>query len=164
MPGEAAERTPRLRTDDAVDGDAGVDLEAADRLRGPRTLDPVDRAGIEPTRVQADLEGGHARIGHGALGGGESRDEDEGQNEKRPDVHGVVPVRHGVSDPLTDTSPRRMSDSARRATRTAGSSITPASTLTGTCIRRPSTGSLACSKRASVARITPSRKSGCRAT
>jgi hypothetical protein len=87
VPREAAERPPRLRTDDAVDGDASVDLEAADRLRGRRALDPVDRAGIEPTRVQTDLEGGHARIGRGALGGGESRGEDEGQYEKRPDAH-----------------------------------------------------------------------------
>ncbi len=44
------------------------------------------------------------------------------------------------------------------------STMPPASTWTGTCIRRPSTGSLACSSRVSVVLITPCRTSGFRAT
>src|SRR2546430_6915775 len=60
---EAAESLARLRPDDAVDRDVGPLLEATDRLRGSTPADPVDRAAVEPVRMQADLEGGDARIG-----------------------------------------------------------------------------------------------------
>src|SRR5439155_4424122 len=67
--GEAAERFAGLRAGDPVDRDVGTLLEAANRLRCAGPADPVDRALIEPMRVQADLEGGHARIGRRGAGG-----------------------------------------------------------------------------------------------
>src|SRR5204862_7912030 len=59
---EAAQRAACLGADDAVDREAGVRLQPPDRLLRRRAREPVDRARIEPARVQADLEGGYARI------------------------------------------------------------------------------------------------------
>ena len=89
VPGEPAERTAGLGADNAIDGDAGACLQPADRLLcgGPR--DPVDRAPVEPTRVQADLEGGYARIGCRRLGDEGRGSDDDGQREGRPDAHGT---------------------------------------------------------------------------
>src|SRR5207253_229156 len=81
--GEATERAARLRPNDPVDDEPGALLESPDRLRGGRTLDPVDRTVVEPMRAQADLEGGYARIERRGAGAGDDSggDENEGQRE-----------------------------------------------------------------------------------
>ena len=89
VPGEPAERAAGLGADDPVDGDAGARLEPADRLLCGRPRDPVDRALVEPARVQADLKGGYARIGGRGLGDEGRGGEDDGQREERPGAHGM---------------------------------------------------------------------------
>ena len=89
VPGEPAKCSAGLGADDPVDGDAGACLEPADRSLGRAARDPVDRALVEPARMQADLEGGYARIGGRRGLGDEGRGgEDDGQREERPDAHG----------------------------------------------------------------------------
>src|SRR5205807_6307829 len=89
VPGEPAERPAGLRADDPVDGDAGACLEPPNRLLCGRPRDPVDRPPVEPARVQADLEGGYARICGRGLGDEGCGGEDDGQREDRPDAHGT---------------------------------------------------------------------------
>ena len=88
--GEAAQRLPGLRADDPVDRDVGAPLEAANRLGGAGAGDPVDRPLVEPMRVQADLEGGDARIGRRGAGGDRRGDKDQGQSKERPGTHGMI--------------------------------------------------------------------------
>ena len=87
---EAAEGLARLRADDAVDRDVGALLKAANRLRGARPGEPVDRALIEPMRAQADLKGGDARIGRRGAGGDGRGGKDQGQSKERPGTHGLT--------------------------------------------------------------------------
>ena len=89
MAGEAAEGASGLRTDDAVDRDVGALLKFANRLRRRRAVEPVDRAGVEAVRTQADLEGGDARIGRRGAGGEGRGGKDQGQSEKRSGTHGL---------------------------------------------------------------------------
>ncbi len=62
-------------------------LQAPDRLRGARSVDPVDRALVEPARLEADLERGNGCVPGLGLGDEDGRDED-GQNKERPGAHG----------------------------------------------------------------------------
>ena len=54
----AAERPPGLRARDPVDGDSGAALQRAHAAPRSRAHDPVDRASVEPARLQPDLKGG----------------------------------------------------------------------------------------------------------
>jgi len=102
---EAAEGLARLRADDAVDRDVRPLLKAANRLRGFGSADPVDRALVEPMRMQADLEGGDARIGRRGAGSDGRGDKDQGQSEERPGMHWVDRFRRVQRDPLVAAPP-----------------------------------------------------------
>ena len=97
---EAAEGLARLRADDAVDGDVGALLKAANRLCGTRSGEPVDRALIKPMRAQADLKGGDARIGRRGAGGDRRGGEDQGQSKERPGTHGLTVFATSGGNPL----------------------------------------------------------------
>src|SRR5919201_3218453 len=79
MTREAAEGAARLRPRHAVHRDPRATLQLAHGAFRQRPPDPVDRAVVEPTRVQRDLERGDggagcgARRGGGGGGGGDER-------------------------------------------------------------------------------------------
>jgi hypothetical protein len=64
------QRTPRSRSDEAVDGEAMPPLEDPNCAYRPRALDPVDRPLIEAVVAQGDLDTGDLRV-HCARRGGE---------------------------------------------------------------------------------------------
>ena len=65
---ERPERRPRLRLDAPGDRDSLDALQVGQARRRERPLDAVDRRGIEPVRLQRDLEGGDAGAPRGTGG------------------------------------------------------------------------------------------------
>jgi hypothetical protein len=94
MATKPAERSARVRADDAVNGEVTVPLEAHDRATRSRPGVAVDRPAVEPVRLESDLQRGHAgaprRIGPGRKPQGRGEDD---QTEERPERHGTLRIR-----------------------------------------------------------------------
>ena len=81
------ERAPRLRTDAAVGDETLASLKGHDRTLSDRSLDPVNRPGVEPLRSQRNLEGGNA-CGRGAGRSGEKQTGERRRRRENETAHG----------------------------------------------------------------------------
>lgn len=87
-----SQRTARLRPDHAVRDEAVPPLEALYGPDGAGSANPVDRAGVEPSRLERHLKRRHPASRQGAGGRGEG-EKDDGCGDERSWRHNPVRVR-----------------------------------------------------------------------
>ena len=75
----AAERLSGRRPGNAIGSQPDPTLEALDRDRRLRPLEPVDRAVVQPARPERDLQCGDARIAGGRR---RRREHEDGEDER----------------------------------------------------------------------------------